>query len=433
MKSNHSYYIVPLLLLFLLGSCKKSPKAETTEASVQTKTEAEPHLLSTEGQEASSVYLTKDEKNNPLISWVEVDSVTREKAFYFARFEARKNQFGKATSIPIQQNASIHEEGMPKMAVKGDGSLFALYETSEEPKENERWGLGDVRYLQSFDKGKTWTKPRSVAPKDYEADQSSSFSGLSRLRDGEIGIAWLSTSADPSDTGRPVKFAKTHGKEGLTDPVLVDPHACECCRIAMDSYGDQGLIIAYRSLRGDNIRDIAVSQSIDNGSSFSDPYAFSGDHWEINGCPHNGPSIAAVNDHFYVTWFTGKEDKEGVHYAELDSEGKVQKRQKIDAYGQFIQVGVSTEGNRFLAYNHDYQNEDGKPESQIIVERIQEGKSFKKELVSPHREANYPMVGTSSDGNLVVAWSDKGQVYYTALSPKTIDGRDAADFLGYSE
>lgn len=419
------YYL--LFIPFLLGACKKSSKTETEQSAVQTETES--YLISTKNKDASCVYLTQDENMNPIISWVEVDSTSQEKAFYCARFNSDKNQFGKAISIPIPHNTSIHEEGMPKIAVKGDGSLFALYETSEEPKENERWGLGDVQYLQSFDEGKTWTKPKSVAPQDYNANRSSSFSGLSRLSDGEIGIAWLSTATDKSANGRPLKFAKTKGQKGLTPPILIDQQACECCRVALDYYGTKGLIVAYRSLRGDNIRDIALAISTDNGYSFGPPQAFTGDEWQINGCPHNGPSVQASKNTFYVTWFTGKEDREGVQYAELDSLGNLLKRRYVDADSQFIQVDLSSDGEHFLAYNHDYPGADGEINGEIIVERMQQGRHFKKVIRSPRARANYPVLKTTTNGQLIVAWTDEGQVRYTILPSNGINEESSSYFL----
>lgn len=428
MKTYRLYFSIILLLPFVLGACKETHKNKTVQNAEETKTEIAPYLLSDDSREASCVYLSEDEKMNPVVSWVEVDSKSKEKAFYFARLDADTGQFGKPMSIPIQQNASIHEEGMPKIAVKGDGSLFALYETSEPPKEGERWGLGDVRYIQSFDDGKTWTAPKSVAPNDYKAYKSSSFSGLSRLSNGEIGIAWLSTSADEAYKGRPIKFAKTEGKEGLTTPIVIDKHACECCRIAMDNYGDSGLIMAYRSLRGDNIRDIAIAKSENNGNSFDTPNSFTGDNWQINGCPHNGPSIVASEHQFYVTWFTGKEDVEGVQYAELDSTGAMQNRKQIDVDGQFIQV-AALNGERYLAYNHDYPGDNGEVEGKIIVEKVQDGKYFKKAIDSPKAKANYPVLKLADNGNLIVAWSDEGQIRYISLSPDSITEEEDSYFL----
>lgn len=315
---------------------------------------------------------------------------------------------------------------MPKVAVKSDGTIVAIYETSE-PLEDSKWGLGDVRYLQSFDRGASWTPARSVAPKDYKAHLSGSFSGITRLSDGEVGIAWLGTTKEGS--GRPVKFAKTIGKEGLTDPVVIDEQACECCRIAMDHNGVDGLVVAYRSLRGDNIRDIAIALSQDNGQSFQDPISFTGDRWKVNGCPHNGPSLSVFNHQFLVGWFTGKQGEEGVHYARLDSLGHLLEKKRVAADGQFIQVDFAADHDQFMAYNQDYQGPQGKVQSRIVVEKKLDGEVYKKEVSQPYSQANYPVLERTQNGSLLVAWSDEGRIFYRLLTPGDIDGMDASTFL----
>lgn len=416
-------FIITILIAVLWGACKQAPKDKDEKPLVTS--DSKPVLISSENQDASCVYLTQDDTLNPIISWVEVDSTTQKKAFYFSRFNSETNAFGVPIPIPIQQNASIHEEGMPKIAVKSDGTLLAIYETSE-PLKNSKWGLGDVRYLQSFDDGASWTPAKSVAPKDYKAHLSGSFSGITRLSDGEIGIAWLGTSK--KGPGRPVKFAKTTG-EGLTDPVVIEKQACECCRIAMDQNGDDGLVVAYRSLRGDNIRDIAIALSKDNGQTFQDPVSFSGDNWKVEGCPHNGPSISVFNHQFLVAWFTGKQGEEGVHYARLDSIGQPLEKKRVESEGQFIQVEFASENNQFFAYNQDYQGQEGKIQSRIVVEKKQGGDAYKKEVSLPNSQANYPVLKRTKKGSLLVAWSDEGRIFYRLLAPRDIDGMDTSTFL----
>lgn len=417
-------FIITLLLAVCWGACKQAPKDHERKSLVAA--DAEPVVISAKHQDASCVYLTVDETLNPLMSWVEVDSTTQKKSFYFSRFDASTNVFGAPISIPIPQNTSIHEEGMPKVAVKSDGTLVAIYETSE-PLEGSKWGLGDVRYLQSFDQGTHWTSAQSVAPKDYQAHLSGSFSGMTRLSDGEVGIAWLGTAQ--GESGRPVKFVKTIGKEGLTDPVVIDQQACECCRIAMDQNGADGLVVAYRSLRGDNIRDIAIAQSKDNGQTFQKPFSFSGDNWRVNGCPHNGPSLSILNHQILVGWFTGKQGEEGVHYARLDSVGQSLEKKRVASDGQFIQVDFTSENGQFMVYNQDYQGPEGKMQSRIVVEKNLEGASYKKEVSLPGSQANYPVLKHTENGSLLVAWSDEGRIFYRLLTPGDIDGMDASTFL----
>ena len=150
MKTAMKIFIGITVLLFVMSSCdnsssKNEPKVENVPSGSI--------LLSDTLNTASCVYLAKDEKGIPVISWVEIDTLEG-KHFFFANWDTEKGQFNSQISIPIEQNASIHEEGMPKIIYKGNGTLMAVYEVNT-PKEGTMWGVGDIRYIQSFDKGKS--------------------------------------------------------------------------------------------------------------------------------------------------------------------------------------------------------------------------------------------------------------------------------------
>src|SRR5882672_10674778 len=123
--------ILSILTGFLFASCSNK-NSNSEKSSV---------LLSSAGYRASCVYLTKDEKNNPLISWCETDDLSGQKYFFLSFFDTARQLFSTPVNIPIEPNTNIHEEGMPKVAMKGDGTIMAIYETSVPSKENECAGF----------------------------------------------------------------------------------------------------------------------------------------------------------------------------------------------------------------------------------------------------------------------------------------------------
>lgn len=424
-------YILAFAILPVLSSCSNFSHKKKSEKNKSV-------LLSNPLRKASCVFLTDDNKNSPIVSWVEIDNMGK-KFFFFSKLDTASEKFSSPISIPIEQNASIHEEGMPKIAIKGDGSLFALYETSVTSK-NSRWGLGDIHYIQSFDGGKSWTSPKSVAPEEIDKGLSCNFSGLTRLPDGEIGITWLGTSPhsmrmkkhpmpnmahamgehEMHEEGRPVEFAKTVDKNGMDQSILIDSSACQCCRTAVSSSKDGRISIVYRDLLPGSIRDISVSISTDNGNTFSRPASFSNDHWVVNGCPHDGPAVAVRNDNTYVTWFTGSKKDKGVNYAELDSSGNVLIKNHISANGRFIQLCLLPDGTRVTAYNKSYLKGDSMF-SKIIVDKINGKISFEKEVTPPHVHASYPVVEAAGNNHVIVAWSGRDRVYYRIIDVKNIN------------
>lgn len=374
-------------------------------------------LLSDSSKIASCVFLASDEKNNPVISWCEKDSTGRKYA-YMAYFDSATNQFDIAIPIPIAQNTSIHEEGMPKIAVKNDGTVVAIYETSN-PYPGKEWGLGDIRYIQSFDHGKTWTPPKSISP-DVEKGMSASFSGLARLGDGEVGAVWLGDNADESIIGRPILFSKTNGKNGFGEEVLITRHGCECCRTAVSSDSKGNIAVAYRGVTDNNIRDIMLNTSTDKGSSFSVPVSINNDNWVIDGCPHNGPCVVNTNTAIYATWFTGAKGK-GVYYAGLNKETKHKEVKLISANGQHIQFAVMPDGSRVIAYNEIIHAPSDSVYSKIVLNKIEGEKILSKTISDEKSKAYYPVIVGFGKSNIIVAWSEGEKIYYRMMDVTDIN------------
>ena len=396
-------------ILFLLGLSLQACK--NTESDLQTNKNPivyKPILLSDTTNTASCVYLTTDENGQPATSWVEIDTAGV-KYFYFATWDSVQHQFHSKTSIPIKQNASIHEEGMPKIVYKGDGTLMAIFEVST-PKEGSKWGVSDVEYAQSKDSGKTWTTPTSVF-KDTASDLSYSFSSICSLSDGEIGVACLGTSEDSTVVGRPVIFTKSNHEGKFGPNIQVENEACQCCRTALGSDEDGVITLAYRDLEPGNIRDIAVSTSMDEGKTFNQPKVFNNDMWSVNGCPHNGPSVKMKDHKTYITWFTGGNET-GLHYAALDAKGEKIDEKFLDKEGMFIQLDILPNGTRVTAYNTTYEVNDA-VYSKIIVNKITNDGFFEKEVTTEQVEVSYPQLQSLNNKFIIVAWrQDNNKVLY---------------------
>lgn len=399
-------FITCFALPFILQSCSDGAAEQTLHA---------PALLSDVRNKASCVFLTQDEQGNPAVSWVERDGMGN-KYFYFSYWNAGSQSFAPQIAIPIEQHASLHEEGMPKIAIRGDGVIFATYETNV-PSEKSRFGISDIRYVVSFDKGTTWTAPKSI--QEPQETGSRSFSNMIRLGDGEIGIAWLDSDTAGTPKGRPVRFAKTDGDASFGKSVLVDSFACECCRTTLSSDDEGNIMIAFRDLLAGSIRDISISSSSDNGRTFGAAIPFSGDHWKIDGCPHNGPSIAHSNGKIYVTWFTGAQNN-GVLYAELDGNGNVHTKRRLNPNGRFAQLCAMPDGTRIVVYDVPYRQGDSMY-SKIKVSRIDGKEFFEKEISLPNAQASYPVVQAAGEQHVVIAWTDSEKVYYIQQHTAAID------------
>jgi hypothetical protein len=82
---------------------------------------------------------------------------------------------------------------------------------------------------------------------------------------------------------------------------LVDDRTCECCATSLVRTGDEALV-AYRDRSGDEVRDISLARF--DGTEWAAPTRLHTDGWTIEGCPVNGPALAAQDERVVAAWFT---------------------------------------------------------------------------------------------------------------------------------
>jgi hypothetical protein len=86
---------------------------------------------------------------------------------------------------------------------------------------------------------------------------------------------------------------------------LIDDRTCECCATSTVRVGDEALV-AYRDRSADEVRDIHLARF--DGEQWREPTRLHTDGWEIEGCPVNGPALAARGRRVVAAWFTGAGD-----------------------------------------------------------------------------------------------------------------------------
>jgi hypothetical protein len=119
---------------------------------------------------------------------------------------------------------------------------------------------------------------------------------------------------------------------------IVDELVCDCCQPdrAMTSSGP---VVAYRDRTPDEIRDIVVRRHVDG--AWTDAVAAGVDGWHIEGCPVNGPAIAAVGERVAVAWFTAAGGSPRVRFARsTDGAASFEPALELDGAGSFGQVGL---------------------------------------------------------------------------------------------
>jgi len=247
------------------------------------------------------------------LSWIERLGEGR----FSLRFSTLEKEKWSAPQIIAEgSNWFVNWADFPSMVVLPDGSLAAHWLAKSGAGTFEY----DVTISRSFDGGKTWGKP--ITPHRDGVKAEHGFVSLFAAKDGNLAAVWLDgreMKADANDahgghghgdmTLRTVKI-KRDGT--LIEEAVLDTRVCECCQTSAVMTAD-GPVVVYRDRSEQEIRDISIVRLRDG--KWSQPVSVFKDGWQINGCPVNGPSIAASGRSVAVAWFTGVNDKPRVKLA----------------------------------------------------------------------------------------------------------------------
>jgi hypothetical protein len=348
---------------------------------------------------AESVYLTHDNNDNPVIAWTEK---TEDRVdFLFAVSKDDGKTFSQRVSVPLCQNVATHAEGMPKVAYKKDGTIYIGYEKKLPTATNKY--AGSIYYITSVDNGKTWAKEKYMH-EDTVSGGSRSYFDIETLPDGEIGAAWLDIKLNQETGGRSVRFAKTNASNSFVDEMLIDSSACQCCRIEVYTDVNKNVYVAYRGLRkgsmGRSIRDMMITTSSDHGTSFTSPITISSDNWNIDGCPHTGPSLCSNKAGLFTMWYT-EGSGTGVFYAHKENiDDNFLPREAVSTNGRHPQV--SSNGELIAMLWEENIQSGGKSMTTVNYRLIKEGVDLKKDILTAKDvNAFLPVVTQTRDGFLV--------------------------------
>jgi hypothetical protein len=395
-----SFYIMALIALCTMGCSKKNKHA---------------WQISSPGKNAESVYLTRDNKGNPVIAWTERS--TKQVNLTFATSFDDANSFSQNITVPLTEDVATHAEGMPKVAFKNDGTIILAYEKKAPTKENKY--AGAIYFITSKDHGKSWSSEKYLHS-DTIPGRSRSYFDIETLPDGEVGASWLDIQLNDETEGRSVLFAKTNSTNVFTDEILIDSSACQCCRIDVYKDVNDNVYVAYRGLRkgnmGELIRDMMVTTSVDRGMTFTSPFTISTDNWNIDGCPHTGPSLCSNKAGLFTLWYT-EGNGNGVYYTHKSGNDEFLPRELVSNAGRHPQVSANEDLIAMLW--EENSDEAEKKITNVHYRLIKDGADTEKQILTPKDVNAYLPVVTQTRTGFLVAYlmevDDHVSVYWTKL------------------
>ena len=200
-------------------------------------------------------------------------------------------------------------------------------------------------------------------------------------------------------------FASLDGRvaaKGITGGV------CFCCKTSMVTAPDGGVLAVWRHVFPGDLRDIAFTTSRDGGRTFSAPMRVSEDHWEFDGCPDNGPTVAVDGARrIHVAWPSPADVKNpmvmALFYAMSSNGQPFTPRIKIPTNGPagHVQIVTEADGNVVLAWEE--MSSTGRTIRLARANTLANGQIVLRSVGSTVA-GKYPSMAVTSGGALV-AWA----------------------------
>jgi hypothetical protein len=350
-------------------------------------------VVSPAGPNSSAPQMTV-EGDRAILSWIE--RAGKQASLKFA--ERTAAGWSDVRVVVASEHLMVNSADVPSVRALPDGTLAAHWMEESGP-DPEAYNL---RVAWSAD-GRTWSAP--VAPNRDKTISQHGFASLFPLATGGMGVVWLDGRMTHGDEGdmqlRAATFDKDH--KALSDTVI-DSRVCECCPTSVALSAD-GPIAAFRDRSAGEIRDIYVTRLA--AGRWSMPVPVHRDNFKIDGCPINGPAIAARGKDVVVAWFTAPNEKNRSYLAFSHDGGRTfaapVRADDAESLGRVV-VAMKKDGSAVVGW---VESAGQTPQFQIRTVQP-DGTRSAAVTVAPQSGTRYPRMALVRD-EVVLAWTESVQ------------------------
>lgn len=293
-----------LALLLVLVGCQAddppTPPSEQLEVPAE-RGSAQPHLHA-------------GENGTIWMSWV-APTGENEHALRYASFDP--SGWSTPETVATGTDWFVNWADVPSVRPLSQGRLAAHYLVSNGPGV---FAYG-VRIAQTSADG-SWQD--AVRPHDDASETEHGFVSLLPWAQDRLLAVWLDGRKMAGEGGghqgeMTLRAGLLDSSGTVSQRTVLDERTCECCPTSAVQTSD-GALVAYRDRTEEEIRNIQLVRF--NGETWSDPYLLHDDGWKIQGCPVNGPALAAHDSRTAAAWFTAAEGSPRVRVAFSDDGGR---------------------------------------------------------------------------------------------------------------
>lgn len=359
----------------------------------------------------------------PYLSWTDTLN-EHEHALRFSRWTGQA--WTQPETIARGRNWFVNWADFPSLAILPGGAMRAHWLTRADPASDYGYGI----HVAQRDAGAPkWREIHGVS-----LDEKVDYAGFLSFVPGGRGAIYL---APPPGAGahhaaaagghdenhrKTVRFVAFAGDGRVESDREVDASACSCCPTTM-GVTRSGLVAAYRDRLPGEIRDIAVIRYADG--AWTQPHTLHADGWKINGCPTDGPSLAARDERVAVAWVTRAQARPRVQVAFSTNEGRTFSAPvRIDGGNPQGRPHLVEYGRGHYLITWLEKTTDGRVE--IRLRRISHEGRLSPPLIAatapPGRAAGFPQVAVSGE-QILLAWRDE-RVRAALLTKQQLEAKE---------
>ncbi len=205
-------------------------------------------------------------------------------------------------------------DARPKIVADGKGRIALAFSIFRDKAFN-----GQVLTTRSTDGGNSFSELRPIT----SSNESQRFEALGLDADGSVFAAWLdkrnrvpAQQAGRKYDGAGLFFASSSdGGATYSESRLAQDNTCECCRLGLAFAGPGHPVVVFRNIFDSGVRDHAIV-TFEGPATPGEVHRISEDDWQINACPHHGPSLSiSAAGTYHVAWYTNGKVRKGLFYA----------------------------------------------------------------------------------------------------------------------
>jgi hypothetical protein len=212
-------------------------------------------------------------------------------------------------------------DARPKIVVDRNGGIALAFSIFRDKAFN-----GQVLTTRSVDGGMSFSELRPIT----SSNESQRFEALELDADGSVFAAWLdkrnrvpAQQAGQKYDGAALFFASSNdGGVTYSEARMAQDNTCECCRLALAFAGPGRPVVVFRNIFDGGVRDHAIV-TFEGPATPGKVHRVSEDNWQINACPHHGPSLSiSAAGTYHVSWYTNGKVRKGLFYARSSDAGQ---------------------------------------------------------------------------------------------------------------